>query len=49
MIWKLLDRWFLIAGLMSIESCIERVILSHQRAELTGPFKGCVCAPKEAE
>jgi hypothetical protein len=47
MIWKLMDRWYFVAGIMSITSCIDRMILSHQRAELTGPYKGCVCTPKE--
>jgi hypothetical protein len=45
--WKFMDGVWPIIGVLALQSCIDRAILSHQRAELTGPYKGCVCAPKE--
>lgn len=44
---KFWDSWMLWFGIMCITSCIDRIVTVYERDHGTGPFKGCVCAPKE--
>ena len=46
-LWKLMDGLWLIIGILSIGSCIDRAILRYDRVHGTGSFRGCVCPDTE--